>query len=118
MEIAQHASENKKILMMNLSAPFLSQFFKEPMMKAFPFIDILFGNETVEFIYYEVQLVEYYLSLFSVLDKSRRQRLLLRNKIFQLLTAVWKILLYRLQLCPKKTKILTVLLSSLKVSMT
>ena len=49
MDIAQHASEKNKMLMMNLSAPFLSQFFKEPMMKAFPYIDILFGNETVEF---------------------------------------------------------------------
>lgn len=46
MDIAQHASEKNKMLMMNLSAPFLSQFFKEPMMKAFPYIDILFGNET------------------------------------------------------------------------
>jgi hypothetical protein len=33
--------------MMNLSAPFLSQFFKEPMMEAMPYVDILFGNETV-----------------------------------------------------------------------
>ena len=32
---------------MNLSAPFLCQFFKEPMMAAMPFVDILFGNETV-----------------------------------------------------------------------
>jgi len=33
--------------MMNLSAPFLSQFFKEPMMETMPYVDILFGNETV-----------------------------------------------------------------------
>jgi len=32
---------------MNLSAPFLSQFFKKPMMEAMPYVDILFGNETV-----------------------------------------------------------------------
>lgn len=31
--------------MMNLSAPFLSQFFKEPLMDAMPYVDILFGNE-------------------------------------------------------------------------
>lgn len=47
MEVAEHACANNKTFMMNLSAPFLSQFFKEPMMKAFPYIDILFGNETV-----------------------------------------------------------------------
>jgi adenosine kinase len=32
--------------MMNLSAPFISQFFKDPLMAAFPYIDILFGNES------------------------------------------------------------------------
>lgn len=31
--------------MMNLSAPFLSQFFKEPLMDAMPYVDIIFGNE-------------------------------------------------------------------------
>ncbi|KAK4002500.1 hypothetical protein OUZ56_004324 [Daphnia magna] len=46
MEVARHANAENKILMMNLSAPFLSQFFKEPLMQAFPYIDILFGNET------------------------------------------------------------------------
>lgn len=45
MEIAEHACKNDKPFCMNLSAPFLCQFFKEPMMKAFPYIDILFGNE-------------------------------------------------------------------------
>ena len=32
---------------MNLSAPFLCQVFKKQMMDAMPFVDILFGNETV-----------------------------------------------------------------------
>lgn len=32
---------------MNLSAPFLCQFFKKAMMDAIPYVDILFGNETV-----------------------------------------------------------------------
>lgn len=45
MQVAEHACENNKPFCMNLSAPFLSQFFKEPMMKAFPYVDILFGNE-------------------------------------------------------------------------
>jgi len=46
MKVAKHACENNKIFTMNLSAPFLCQFFKEPMMAAMPYIDILFGNES------------------------------------------------------------------------
>lgn len=47
MKVAKHASDNNKIFCMNLSAPFISQFFKEPLMKVMPYVDILFGNETV-----------------------------------------------------------------------
>uniref|UniRef100_A0A8C2X947 Adenosine kinase n=1 Tax=Cyclopterus lumpus TaxID=8103 RepID=A0A8C2X947_CYCLU len=46
MKVAKHASDNNKIFCMNLSAPFISQFFKEPLMKVMPYVDILFGNET------------------------------------------------------------------------
>lgn len=47
LKVAKHASENNKVFCMNLSAPFISQFFKEPLMKVMPYVDILFGNETV-----------------------------------------------------------------------
>uniref|UniRef100_A0A8C6WPN2 Adenosine kinase n=1 Tax=Neogobius melanostomus TaxID=47308 RepID=A0A8C6WPN2_9GOBI len=47
VKVATHASENNKIFGLNLSAPFISQFFKEPLMKVMPYVDILFGNETV-----------------------------------------------------------------------
>uniref|UniRef100_W8C768 Adenosine kinase n=1 Tax=Ceratitis capitata TaxID=7213 RepID=W8C768_CERCA len=43
--IAQHAHKHKRTFLMNLSAPFLSQFFTEPLMAALPYVDILFGNE-------------------------------------------------------------------------
>lgn len=43
--IAKHALATNRLFMMNLSAPFLSQFYKEPMMDAMPYVDILFGNE-------------------------------------------------------------------------
>lgn len=46
LEVAKHAHDNNKVFMVNLSAPFLSQFFKDPMMEVFPYVDILFGNET------------------------------------------------------------------------
>uniref|UniRef100_A0AAQ5X7S0 Adenosine kinase n=1 Tax=Amphiprion ocellaris TaxID=80972 RepID=A0AAQ5X7S0_AMPOC len=47
LKVAKHASDKNKIFCMNLSAPFISQFFKEPLMKVMPYVDILFGNETV-----------------------------------------------------------------------
>jgi len=31
--------------MLNLSAPFISQFFKDKVVEAFPYVDILFGND-------------------------------------------------------------------------
>lgn len=46
MEVANHALKHDCPFMMNLSAPFLSQYYKEPMMEAMPYVDILFGNET------------------------------------------------------------------------
>jgi len=46
MKIARHIAKTNKVLIMNLSAPFLCQFFKEPMLAALPFVDVLFGNET------------------------------------------------------------------------
>lgn len=42
--VAQN-SEGNRIFMMNLSAPFLSEFYFEPLMAAMPYVDILFGNE-------------------------------------------------------------------------
>lgn len=46
LKVATQSSENNKLFCMNLSAPFISQFFKEPLMKVMPYVDILFGNET------------------------------------------------------------------------
>lgn len=45
MKVATQASANNKIFSLNLSAPFISQFYKEAMMKVMPYVDILFGNE-------------------------------------------------------------------------
>ncbi|XP_071495855.1 uncharacterized protein [Diadema antillarum] len=46
IELGKHATEKNKIFCTNLSAPFLSQFFKEPQMQLMPYVDYLFGNET------------------------------------------------------------------------
>lgn len=47
LEIAKHAHNNaEKSFCMNLSAPYISQVFSAPLLQMFPYIDILFGNET------------------------------------------------------------------------
>ncbi|XP_022540388.1 adenosine kinase isoform X2 [Astyanax mexicanus] len=48
LKVAKHASENNKIFTLNLSAPFICQFFKESLMKVMPYVDVLFGNETTK----------------------------------------------------------------------
>lgn len=49
LTVAKHAAENNKTFMMNLSAPFIPQFFTDRLLSVLPYIDILFGNETVRF---------------------------------------------------------------------
>jgi len=46
MHIATHADENNKVLGINLAAPFICQFFKEPLIHAIEYSDYVFGNET------------------------------------------------------------------------
>jgi len=53
MAVGQHTDETGKILCMNLSAPFIPQFFKDPLAEAMKHVDILFGNESEAAIYGE-----------------------------------------------------------------
>lgn len=46
MEIAKHASSHGKVVALNLSAPFIPQFFKVQLEELLPHVDILIGNET------------------------------------------------------------------------
>jgi len=46
MHVARHADLNKKIFAMNLSAPFISEFFSDPLLDAMPYVDYIFGNES------------------------------------------------------------------------
>lgn len=46
LDVARFASAHNRTFALNLSAPFLCSFFKEPMLKLLPYVDILFGNET------------------------------------------------------------------------
>lgn len=43
--IAKHALEQDKPFLMNLSAPFIAQFYKEQLTAALEYVDIVFGNE-------------------------------------------------------------------------
>lgn len=45
LEVGQHAAEENKIFCLNLSAPFVIQFFKDKLMALLPYTDYLFGNE-------------------------------------------------------------------------
>ncbi|KAI9102695.1 Ribokinase-like protein [Phlyctochytrium arcticum] len=46
MLIGEHAAKTNKVFSMNLSAPFISQFFTKPLDELLPYIDIVFGNES------------------------------------------------------------------------
>ncbi|XP_060523221.1 adenosine kinase [Cylas formicarius] len=45
-EVAKLALAHDKPFIMNLSAPFISQLYKEPLMQVMPYVDVIFGNET------------------------------------------------------------------------
>ncbi|CAG8547071.1 4720_t:CDS:2 [Ambispora leptoticha] len=46
LEVAKHAAEKNKVFVMNLSAPFLAQFFTKALDEVSPYWDLIFGNET------------------------------------------------------------------------
>lgn len=46
LALAEHAAATNKLFSMNLSAPFLCQFFKEAMDKTSPYWDFIMGNES------------------------------------------------------------------------
>merc|ERR1712055_142717 len=54
LKVAKYCSRNNRTYCLNLSAPFLCQFFKEQMFSVLPFTDIVFGNETEAATYAEV----------------------------------------------------------------
>ncbi|ATY60609.1 adenosine kinase [Cordyceps militaris] len=46
MELAKNAAEKNKIFVLSLSAPFIPQFFKDPVDASAPYWDYVIGNET------------------------------------------------------------------------
>jgi len=55
LKVSKHCASKGKTYCINLSAPFLCQFFKDQMMSVLPFTDIVFGNETEAAAYAENQ---------------------------------------------------------------
>lgn len=46
MALAEEAAAKDKVFILNLSAPFIAQFFKDPLDQLLPYVDILIANET------------------------------------------------------------------------
>ena len=46
MALAEEAAKENKVFMLSLSAPFIPQFFKEPLDATAPYWDYVLGNET------------------------------------------------------------------------
>src|SRR5687768_259637 len=46
MALAEEAAANDKLFVLSLSAPFIPQFFKEPLDASAPYWDYVIGNET------------------------------------------------------------------------
>lgn len=53
MALAEECAEKNKIFMLSLSAPFIPQFFKDPLDKTAPYWDYVVGNETEAISYAE-----------------------------------------------------------------
>jgi len=46
LALGAHCAEGNKIFSINLSAPFITQFFSEPLLAAIRYCDFVFGNES------------------------------------------------------------------------
>jgi adenosine kinase len=47
MRVAKYSHSKSRVFSMNLSAPFISEFFKDKFMDVFPYVNLLFGNNIV-----------------------------------------------------------------------
>jgi adenosine kinase len=47
MRVAQHAFENDRTYCINLSALFVTEFYRKELSQVLPYVDILFGNDEV-----------------------------------------------------------------------
>lgn len=79
-EVGQIAAERDRVFITNLSAPFICQFFKEPLMKVLPYVDVIFGNETEALTFAEQQnygtkdLKEIALKIMNIPKKNDKRK--------------------------------------------
>ena len=54
-KLGKHAAENNKVFALNFSAPFIPQFFKDPLASSLPYVDFVIANESEAAAYAEAQ---------------------------------------------------------------
>lgn len=79
LALAEEAAKEDKIFMFSLSAPFIMQFFKDPLMQTSPYWDYVIGNETEAAAWaegqgHETKDVKKIASLMAELPKSNSKR--------------------------------------------
>lgn len=79
LEVAEHALQTNKTLLVNLSAPFICQFFLDPLLQVLPYADFVFGNESEAQAFgaamkYEEQTVEGIALRLAALPKKNGSR--------------------------------------------
>ena len=80
MALAEHCAATNKIFIMNLSAPFISQFYRDPLDASAPYWDVLIGNEAEAEAYAKSHQLDLYgnhdiaLYLANALPKINTQR--------------------------------------------
>lgn len=58
VKLGKHAAETNKPFALNISAPFIAQFFKDPLAEAIPYADFIIGNESEAAAYAEANGLE------------------------------------------------------------
>jgi len=77
--LGQHCCDNNKVFCMNLSAPFITQFFTDPLLEGIAFCDYVFGNESEaeafgEKMGYEDKSVQNVAKMIAAMDKKNSKR--------------------------------------------
>ena len=79
LAVAKHCMENNKVFVMNLSAPFICQFFKDQLLQVMPYIDIMIGNEAegvafAEAMGYSTKILKDIMSKAAVLPREHKSQ--------------------------------------------
>ena len=81
MRFAKFAHEHDRTFTVNLSAPFLSQFFKDKLVNALPYVDILFGNDDVNSYYVVLHFFTLTKFIYFIKEASTFSKSVLENEV-------------------------------------